>query len=136
MTISGEPSTPRERAEHIANLMGGNGLSQTQQVALIAAKLVQWSRSDCFEAAGIADPCNGKTPQQVIEPLVWYRGDGWQHGGMAETWKDRAQELDKRETDVIKAMMDMQKAVGDDDRVPHETYQRTMDIIAAWEAIE
>ncbi len=136
MTLSGEPSTPSERAAHLITLIGNPGISPAEHAAQVAGKLIQWSRSDCFEAAGIADPCNGKTPQQVIEPLVWYRGDGWQHGGMAETWKDRAQELDKRETDAIKAMMDMQKAVGDDDRVPHETYQRTMDIIAAWEAIE
>lgn len=89
-----EPTTPLERAQHIAHLMGGNGLSQNQQVALIAAELEKWSRRDCFRAAGVMDPCDGKTPQEVIEKLVWYRSDGWQHGGLALTWQDYAEELD------------------------------------------
>ncbi len=37
-----EPSTPIERAQYVAHLMGGNGLSQNQQVELIAAKLEEW----------------------------------------------------------------------------------------------
>ncbi len=41
-----EPSTPLERAQHVAHLMGGNGLSQNQQVELIAAKLEEWSKRD------------------------------------------------------------------------------------------
>ena len=41
-----EPSTPLERAQYVAHLMGGNGLSQNQQVALIAAKLEEWKATD------------------------------------------------------------------------------------------
>ncbi len=89
-----EPSTPIERAQYVAHLMGGNGLSQNQQVELIAAELEKWSRADCFRAAGVMDPCDGKTPQETIERLVWYRSDGWQHGGHAVTWRDYAEELD------------------------------------------
>ncbi len=35
-------TTSLERAQYIAHLMGGNGLSQNQQVALIAAELEKW----------------------------------------------------------------------------------------------
>ncbi len=41
-----EPTTPLERAQHIAHLLGGNGLSQNQQVALVAAELERWSKRD------------------------------------------------------------------------------------------
>ncbi len=41
-----EPTTPLERAQYVAHLMGGNGLSQNQQVELIAAKLEEWSKAD------------------------------------------------------------------------------------------
>ncbi len=37
-----EPTTPLERAQYVAHLMGGNGLSQNQQVELIAAELDKW----------------------------------------------------------------------------------------------
>ncbi len=94
MTLGGEPSTPLERAQHIAHLMGGNGLTTDQQVALVAEKLAKWSRTDAFEAAGIATPSDGKTAREVIEPMVWYRADGWEHGGHAVTWRDYAEELD------------------------------------------
>lgn len=28
-----------------------------------------------------------------IQRMVWYRGDGWEHGGCAISWQDRAEEL-------------------------------------------
>ncbi len=137
MILSGEPSTPRERALHLSRLFTDNRFSDAIQcIALIESTLTKWSRTDCFEAAGIADPRNNKTPREVIEPLVWYRHDGWEHGGCAETWKDRAKELDKGETSAIKAMIDIQKAVGNDDRVPIEIYQKVSEIIDAWETSE
>ena len=30
-----------------------------------------------------------------IQRMVWYRGDGWDHGGCAISWQDRAEELEK-----------------------------------------
>jgi hypothetical protein len=35
-----------ERAQHVAHLTGGNGLSTNQQVELIAAKLEEWAKQD------------------------------------------------------------------------------------------
>jgi hypothetical protein len=38
--------TSLERAQHIAHLLGGNGLSQNQQVELVAKALEEWKRAD------------------------------------------------------------------------------------------
>jgi hypothetical protein len=40
-------------------------------------------------AAGIA----GNDPSSIYRS-IWYRSDGWGHGGSAITWKERAEELE------------------------------------------
>lgn len=80
------------RAKELMSLALGVGITVDDSAALIAAQLAKWSRQDAFVAAGIMDPLT-KTAKEHIEPLVWYRGDGWEHGGSGETWKDRAEEL-------------------------------------------
>ena len=30
-----------------------------------------------------------------VQSMVWYRTDGWEHGGSAISWRDRAEELEK-----------------------------------------
>ncbi len=85
-----EPTTLLERAQYVAHLMGGNGLNQNQQVALIAAKLEEWSKADNAEC-------------------------------------------DRNFTSTVNALIAVQKEVGNDDRVPYETYQKVTAIIDAWE---
>lgn len=40
------------------------------------------------EVAGLEDPTK-------IAAMIWYRKDGWQHGGCAISWEERAEELEK-----------------------------------------
>lgn len=39
------------------------------------------------EVAGLEDPTR-------IAGMIWYRKDGWQHGGCAISWEERAEELE------------------------------------------
>ncbi len=47
----------REMARQAAHLFGGNGLSQDQQVELVAAKLAEW-RESCERMARADEECN------------------------------------------------------------------------------
>ena len=51
-------------------------------------------------AAGIC----GNDPSSIYRS-VWYRSDGWGHGGSAMTWKDHAEEL-KADLAVKNALID------------------------------
>ena len=54
-------------------------------------------------AAGIC----GNDPSSIYRS-VWYRSDGWGHGGSAITWRERAEELDA-ELVVKNALIDRAK---------------------------
>jgi hypothetical protein len=68
----------------------GNHPMRQDHYWIVAAKIAQFRREQCCRTADIM----GDDPSG-IKRLVWYRDDGWEHGGAAETWKDHAQELEK-----------------------------------------
>jgi hypothetical protein len=94
--------------------------------AAVAAELVGFARNPEFvgpeleekirieieryacAAAGII--YTGPEAPLSINRLVWRRDDGWDHGGCAETWQDRAEELEKElkeEQDTVFSLLSL-----------------------------
>ena len=94
------PGITRGMAEDLAHEVTKTSAEPIDRAAVIQAGL---ARHAC-RAAGLA----GNDPSE-IERLVWYRGDGWEHGGSAVTWKERAEELEA-ELSVKNALIDRAKA--------------------------
>ncbi len=80
-----------KQATEIMTLAMGVGISNNQSHALVRAKMEALCRDYACRAAGIMSEDADK-----INRLVWYRDDGWQHGGSAISWQDRAEELEAR----------------------------------------
>lgn len=54
-------------------------------------------------AAGIC----GNDPSQIYR-MIWYKSDGWEHGGSAMSWRERAEELEA-ELQMKNALLDRVK---------------------------
>jgi hypothetical protein len=48
------------------------------------------------ELARLAGICHDPDKPLSVERLVWYKSDGWGHGGLAITWQERAEELEEQ----------------------------------------
>ena len=63
-------------------------------VKYIASILDSYRQESILRAASIMG--NKITDEGALEKLVWYRMGGEEHGYLPETWKDRAEELERR----------------------------------------
>jgi hypothetical protein len=93
----------------------GNHPMRQDHYWIVAAKIAQYRREQCCRAADIM----GDDPSG-IKRLVWYRDDGWEHGGAAETWKDHAEELEAE----LKKTPDYEEVLAD-----HRRLVREIDVI-------
>jgi hypothetical protein len=48
------------------------------------------------ELARLTGICHDPDKPLSVERLVWYKSDGWGHGGLAITWQERAEELEEQ----------------------------------------
>lgn len=71
-------------------------------------RLEQICKDYACRAAGImGDDVNS------IQPAIWYRHDGWEHGGSAISWRERAEGLEKERDELISQREDCLAALGE-----------------------
>lgn len=73
-------------SREIMGLAYGAGISMDQSRELVRTKLEEICKDYACRAAGIAG-----NDVEKIDGLVWYKQDGWGHGGSAISWKERAE---------------------------------------------
>lgn len=81
------PHTARCLAEELAAKVPLGAEERQKLAAEIEKTMVEYA-CRASDVAGLKDPTE-------IARLIWYRKDGWEHGGSAMTWQDRAEELEK-----------------------------------------
>lgn len=78
-------------ATEIIGLAMGVGINGHQSHTLVRARLEALCRDYACRAAGVA----GNDPSG-IDGLIWFKHDGWDHGGSAITWREEAEERGAR----------------------------------------
>lgn len=99
MSNTFHPGVTRHMAEQAFSAATQTTGEPTDGVAVIERAM---NRHAC-SAAGIC----GNDPSSIYRS-VWYRSDGWGHGGSAITWQERAEELEA-ELSVKNALLDRAK---------------------------
>lgn len=83
------PHTARAVAEELAKAAKTPEMKEVDLIGLIEYEIVKYA----CNAAEIVN--TGPEAPLSIKRLIWHKDDGWDHGGMAETWKEYAEELKK-----------------------------------------
>ena len=103
------PHTSATIAAELADLAADPLTSREELTARIQKEIEKYACA----AAGIIH-ADSKSPLD-IERLVWYKSDGWEHGGSAMTWKDQVEEkqaeIEELEKDFEKLRQDYQGEV-------------------------
>lgn len=85
MSNTFHPGVTKHMAEQLAQQIGHHPLV----VAGLVRRIEPVLNDHACRAAGIS----GNDPSSIYRS-IWYRSDGWGHGGSAITWQDRAEELE------------------------------------------
>ena len=101
------PHTARALAEEIVQKVfpkeAGPSATAQSRSALVADIELNLNQFACHAAdiAGLKDPTK-------IARHIWYKTDGWEHGGSAISWEEKAEEL---EEELEEAREALQKAI-------------------------
>ena len=101
--MSANNHTTRWAALRMLEELGLPATPENEQTATTALK-----RYACH-AAGIVDFDDSA---YRIESMVWRRSDGWEHGGHAQTWEERAEELEPYEKFALDIVEKAQERIG------------------------
>lgn len=119
-------------AAEMMTLAYGVGISGDQSRELIRVRLEELCRDYACRAAGIMSGDADK-----IERLVWYRDDGWQHGGSAISWQDRCEELQVRAEAAEACIEEIALAVRDEAGSTSRDIVRTVEqSVKRWETLD
>lgn len=99
MSNTFHPGVTKHMAEQLAQQIGHHPLV----VAGLVRRIEPVLNDHACRAAGIS----GNDPSSIYRS-IWYRSDGWGHGGSAVTWQERAEELEA-ELSVKNALLDRAK---------------------------
>ncbi len=121
-----------KQATEIMTLAMGVGISNNQSHELVRAKMEQLCRDYACRAAGIMSEDADK-----INRLVWYRDDGWNHGGSAISWQDRSEELEARVKAAEQCIETIGLAARDEEGATSQEIVRTVKrLVKEWEALD
>jgi len=99
MSSDFHPGRTRQMATELVDAISDTTGEPVDRVAVAERAL----NIHACRAAGFA----GNDPSHIYRH-IWYRSDGWGHGGSAITWKERAEELEA-ELAVKNALVDRAK---------------------------